>query len=127
MPITIKPQKKDNSESKGRMFDKIGVQFTDTKGNPYNGKYYITKEHDVCVCFLNGYIDSRGNPDKDGSKWAIQYKDGHSEWWRKGVIHRDNNLPAIITDYGSWEEYWDNNQLLLIKTDNIVVDEVKGK
>lgn len=35
---------------------------------------------------------------------------GHIEYWRKGCLHRDDNLPAVSTNGFTQNEFWVNGE-----------------
>ena len=66
----------------------------------------------VIVRFKDGYLD--GDTVIDGTtivQPAVE-AEGHIEFWRKGVPHRDEGLPAISTSGFSEHEYWENGKRL---------------
>jgi hypothetical protein len=100
----------DISKSRGLFLKFLGKQV----GNSEEGKVchgdYAIKE--TIIRFKDGYFhggaDTEGNPQP-----AIECGDGHTEWWEDGYLHRENG-PAIISDYGDWEEYWEHGKLVMI-------------
>jgi hypothetical protein len=42
----------------------------------------------------------------NGQIREIHYPDGHTEKWLNGYPDSGDGLPAVITDFGSTEEYW---------------------
>ena len=60
----------------------------------------------MIVRFKDGYIDGGYLP-------AIEYEDGGTEWWSKGM---PDGHPAIVTDFGTREEYWENGRLIRIES-----------
>lgn len=91
---------KTYSVSKCKRF--IGMLITDNSGKPLNGVKKTS--NGMVVRFKDGYIDGGYLP-------AIEYEDGGTEWWTKGY---PDGLPAVITDFGSREEYWENGKLIKI-------------
>jgi hypothetical protein len=68
---------------------------------------------DTVIRFSDGYI--HGGIDSEGSPQpAIECDDTHTEWWENGVPHREDG-PAVVSDFGDWEEYWNHGELLLIR------------
>lgn len=49
---------------------------------------------------------------------AVQMDDGHTEFWTNGYLNNDNHdsegnlMPAVITNYGTEEEFWINGKRL---------------
>lgn len=85
------------------------VKFTDEKENPLNG-IQIGEDRETILRFRDGQLDG-DVCDENGNlvtvKPAVE-KQGHLEYWRKNKLHRDNNLPAIISPGGTYNEYWEN-------------------
>jgi hypothetical protein len=67
---------------------------------------------DVIIRFAGGYIHGGKDPGGNGQP-AIECGDTHTEWWEDGVPHRDDG-PAVISDFGDWEEYWERGKLVSI-------------
>jgi hypothetical protein len=82
----------------------------DAGRGPYHGEYLVG---DVVLRFKNGFLDGGENIAGEPMP-AIDLPNGHNEWWKEGMIHRDDG-PAITTNWGSWEEYWDQGRLILIR------------
>jgi hypothetical protein len=67
---------------------------------------------ETIIRFEGGYI--HGGLDLDGRPQpAIECKDAHTEWWEKGFLHREGG-PAVVSDFGDWEEYWERGKLVSI-------------
>jgi hypothetical protein len=67
---------------------------------------------DCVIRFRDGFI--HGGKDPDGNPQpAIECVNAHTEWWEDGWLHRDGG-PAVIHDFGDWEEYWDHGNLVAI-------------
>jgi hypothetical protein len=45
---------------------------------------------------------------------AIELLNGHTEWWEEGQLHRDKG-PAVISQGGTWEEFWYHGELVSIR------------
>ncbi len=90
-------------------YNATGEKFTDEKGKPLDGTQ-IGEDRETILRFRDGYLDGDVF-DVNGKlitvKPAVE-KQGHLEYWRKNKLHRDNNLPAIISAGGSHNEYWEN-------------------
>lgn len=88
------------------------VRSFDENGKPAHGVRIFKKENGekVITRFLNGLLD--GDFLEDGIKQVTQPAvecEGHVEYWRKGMLHRDNGLPAVSTNGFTEEEWWENN------------------
>lgn len=89
----------------------------DDGGHPLNGKIEIGIYPYATIRFHNGMID--GNLyDNEGNILnrypAIEYQYYYShyeEYWTKGL---PDGLPAIIVNYGDYEESWMNKKLVKI-------------
>lgn len=60
--------------------------------------------------FLHGGVNSEGEP-QPAIECGFQ---NHVEWWEDGKLHRENG-PAVITEFGNWEEFWLQGQLQEIR------------
>jgi hypothetical protein len=68
---------------------------------------------EAIVRFKDGYI--HGGTDAEGAlQPAIECSNAHTEWWENGFLHREGG-PAIISDFGDWEEYWNHGNLVMIR------------
>ncbi len=83
--------------------------------HPADGEVVIDMHDDPAVfddCILrfkNGLLDG-------GDKPAVECPEtGHAEYWKNGRLHRDDGLPAVITNSGDREEYWLDGTLQYIK------------
>lgn len=89
------------------------IRSFDENGKPAEGTR-ITKtkeEKHTILRFKNGLLD--GDFSEDGVNLVVQpavETEGHIEYWRKGMLHRDNGLPAVSTNGFSENEYWENNK-----------------
>jgi hypothetical protein len=100
----------DITKSRGLFLKFMGKQVgNNEEGKPCNGDYLIKE---TVLRFKDGYLHG-GTDREDDPQPAIECGDGHTEWWEKGYIHRDEG-PAIISDYGDWEEYWEHGKLVMI-------------
>jgi hypothetical protein len=66
----------------------------------------------VVIRFAGGYIHGGKDPEGNGQP-AIECADSHTEWWDSGYLHREDG-PAVVSDFGDWEEYWDHGKLVSI-------------
>lgn len=55
---------------------------------------------------------------------AVVYKNGHKEYWENGLLHRENNLPAVLYADGS-KEYWHRG--LCHRDDGPAIDKINGQ
>lgn len=66
------------------------------------GKEKIT----AILNWKNGYLNSEENIP------AVQFEDFHTEYWENGLLSNKrtdaegNLMPAVISDYGTYFEYW---------------------
>jgi hypothetical protein len=59
--------------------------------------------------FKNGFLDGDSSTGSGRSLVKPAYEDeGHVEYWRDGVLHRDTNRPAVISGNGKIKEWWFN-------------------
>ena len=102
----------DKSYSHSRYLKFLGVVVGNQKtGVVCNGDYTVNGD---ISRFKNGLL--HGGKGLDGEDQpAIEFADGHTEWWENGLLHRDKG-PAIISDYGTWEEFWQQGELIMIHT-----------
>lgn len=89
------------------------IRSFDENGKPAEGtRITKTKEGKHTILrFKNGLLD--GDFSEDGVNLVVQpavETEGHIEYWRKGMLHRDNGLPAVSTNGFSENEYWENNK-----------------
>lgn len=126
--ITIIPSGIKDSKERHPQFH--GVPMLDSKGNILpDGKYFFDKEKTVIVCIYHGLIDGRGNSGEGSAGgWAIQHKDGHTEWWRSGYPYNsEETLPAVISEFGTWEEYWNRqHELVKIVQNDVYLDLIES-
>lgn len=87
--------------------------FLDENGNPLTGTAFLSDNETIIRCksgFLDGDVfDKNGNlvnviP-------AIEGK-GHIEYWRMNKLHRDGNLPAVISNNFTERQFWHNGEYL---------------
>ena len=84
-------------------------KFLDIKGKPLNG-VQISRDKTTVYRFRDGFLDGDVY-DMDGRfitvKPAVEAP-GHIEYWRKNMIHRDNDDAAVISEGFTVKEYWTN-------------------
>lgn len=110
----------DNNASCSRAKNFIGVPIIDENGKLLNGEviYKFRDEEEDTICrFVDGFLD--GNIyDKDGSvvekRPALEYGFGGKEYWTKGF---PNGSPAIIQNFGYYEEDWQNGTIQEIRNE----------
>lgn len=56
------------------------------------------------------WYDQQGVVHRDEDMPAVIYADGHQEWYKNGKLHRDGNKPAVIWPDGS-RSYYKSNKL----------------
>jgi hypothetical protein len=78
----------------------------DGLGNPVQGEIIAGDGTGTILRFVNGLLD--GDAITGGGIISLPAVEapGHLEWWRQGKLHRDNGLPAVISDNLSVYEWW---------------------
>ena len=101
----------DTSYSRAVNLKYQGVSvFEDKTQKPMHGEYQTGEE---ILRFKDGLL--HGGTDTDGIDMpAYENQDGCSEFFCNGLLHRDN-APAVIRDFGTWEEWWFQGNLLEIR------------
>ncbi len=97
------------------------VPAREKNGNLKNGQEYkilnnkFGRETISCILnWKNGFLSN------DDDIPAVQMDDGHIEYWTDGYLDNSeydsegNLLPAVIADYGTVEEYWQNGERIKI-------------
>lgn len=93
------------------------ILHNDEYGNLINGTRIDTIAYNndkkiILLRFRKGLLDG-DEYDENGNyietKPAVETT-GHIEYWRKGFIHRDDGLAAIITKGFSEKEFWENGR-----------------
>jgi hypothetical protein len=78
----------------------------DAKGKPLEGTLIDTEG--IIHRFRGGFLD--GDVEGSGGKFsvfpAVEWN-GHLEYWRQGALHRDNGLPAVVSEGFEVKEWWD--------------------
>lgn len=101
----------DKSYSKSECLKYQGVTvFNDVSQKPCDGQYMVS---DTIVRFKNGLLHGGKTPDGLDIP-AYETDIGHAEYFNKGLLHRVN-APAVISDWGDWEEWWNEGELILIR------------
>jgi hypothetical protein len=101
----------DKSYSRSLYLKFLGATVGNKKeGKPCEGDYNIGGK---ITRFKAGLL--HGGKGMDGqSQPAIEYPNGHTEWWEEGRLHRSDG-PAVITANGTWEEFWHQGELIMIR------------
>ena len=103
----------DKSYSKSECLKYQGVTvFNDVSQKPCDGQYMVS---DTIVRFRNG-LDIP----------AYETETGHTEYFENGFLHRVNG-PAVISDWGDWEEWWNEGELILIRARSSLKTELEKK
>lgn len=113
----------DKSYSKSQCLKYQGVTvFNDVSQKPCDGQYMVS---DTIVRFKNGLLHGGKTPDGLDIP-AYETDIGHTEYFENGLLHRVN-LPAVISDWGDWEEWWNEGKLILIRARGSLKTELKKK
>lgn len=67
--------------------------------------------NDVILRFRNGLLDGDSFL-RDGRRItqpAVE-TEGHVEYWREGMLHRDDGLAAVASNGFSEKEFWEHNK-----------------
>ena len=96
--------------------------FSDSTQKPCDGEYSVS---DTIVRFRNGLLHGGTTPDGLDIP-AYETETGHTEYFKNGLLHREN-APAVISDWGDWEEWWNEGKLVLIKTKASLKTELETK
>ena len=111
----------DKSYSKSECLKYQGVTvFNDVSQKPCDGQYIVS---DTTVRFKNGLLHGGKTPDGLDIP-AYETETGHTEYFENGFLHRVNG-PAVISDWGDWEEWWNKGELILIKASETLKTEVE--
>lgn len=103
-----------DSLSKYILSNGSGEPFVDENKVPLNGSYF-GDNGTLLLRFINGFLDG-DIFDADGNflqqKPAVESltAEGHQEYWRRGRLHRDDGLPAVIARGLSVREFWENGE-----------------
>lgn len=99
-----------NSNNNGKLnYDKENVLTEGTR---------IFSDGITILRFHNGLLDGDvyDNSGKlTNTKPAVEGP-GHIEYWRCGMLHRDNNLPAVSSKGFTVKEYWNNGEYIKTET-----------
>lgn len=116
-------QTNDNRMSRSQNLKFQGVSiFNDVTQKPCNGTY---ETNGTIVRFKNGLLHG-GKNEEHFDLPAYQTEEGHIEFFENGLLHREN-APAVISDWGDWEEYWNHGELILIKSANKIELDIENE
>lgn len=110
----------DNNSSSSRAKQFINVPVIGADNNLLNGeyKYKFKGEEEETVCrFVEGFLDGNIYDDKGNiveRRPALEYGFGGVEYWTKGC---PDGFPAIIQNFGYYEEDWKNGQIQEIRNE----------
>jgi hypothetical protein len=101
----------DKSHSRSLYLKFLGATVGNKEtGVPCNGDYNVNGD---ISRFKNGLLHG-GTGIEGEAQPAIELLNGHTEWWEDGFLHRDDG-PAVITQHGTWEEFWLHGELMMIR------------
>jgi hypothetical protein len=83
----------------------------DSGGKPKQGE--VVTEEGVILRFVDGLLDGNVIVGYSGYSLPAVEAPGHLEWWRRGVLHREGGLPAVISGNFQELEWWENGKKLL--------------
>ena len=123
MNETIEMKTPDIKYSKSECLKYQGVTvFNDVSQKPCDGEYTVS---DTIVRFRNGLLHGDKTPDGLDIP-AYETETGHTEYFKNGFLHREKG-PAVITDWGDWEEWWNEGELILIRARSSLKTELEKK
>ena len=123
MNETIEMKTPDIKYSKSECLKYQGVTvFNDVSQKPCDGEYTVS---DTIVRFRNGLLHGDKTPDGLDIP-AYETETGHTEYLKNGFLHRVNG-PAVISDWGDWEEWWNEGELILIRARSSLKTELEKK
>jgi hypothetical protein len=99
----------DKGKSRSRYLKFLGGTFMSEGMKIADGDYLI---EEVILRFKDGQLHG-GTDVNGGARAAVEFPDTHHEYWEGGVLHRADG-PAVITDWGNWEEWWSRGELVKI-------------
>lgn len=123
MNETIEMKTPDIKYSKSECLKYQGVTvFNDVSQKPCDGEYTVSE---TIVRFRNGLLHS--DKTLDGLDIpAYETETGHTEYFKNGFLHREKG-PAVITDWGDWEEWWNEGELIFIRARGTFKTEIEKK
>lgn len=123
MNETIEMKTPDIKYSKSECLKYQGVTvFNEVSQKPCDGEYTVS---DTIVRFRNGLLHGDKTPDGLDIP-AYETETGHTEYLKNGFLHREKE-PAVISDWGDWEEWWNEGELILIRARGTFKTEIEKK
>lgn len=119
--IEMRTPGKENSKSECLKYQGVTV-FNDVSRKPCDGEYMVSG---TIVRFRNGLLHGGTTPEGLDIP-AYETDTGHTEYFENGILHRENG-PAIISDWGDWEEWWNNGELVLIRARGTLRTEIEKR
>lgn len=119
--IEIKTPDKSYSKSECLKYQGVTV-FNDVTQKPCDGQYMVSE---TIVRFRNGLLHGGKTPDGLDIP-AYETESGHTEYFENGLLHRVN-APAVISDWGDWEEWWNEGELIFIRAKGSLETEIEKK
>lgn len=107
--IELKTSDKRYSRAVNLKYQEVSV-FSDVTKKPCDGEYNVDG---TFVRFRNGLLHGGKGPDGFDVP-AYETEDGHCEYFTNGLLHREG-MPAVISDFGEWEEWWLHGKLIMIR------------
>jgi hypothetical protein len=105
-------------DSRSRFLDFIGKRFLEKYEDEeemlfYEGDLGLEREGEDGICIVRLREGFLSNLERPGGEIlpAVEAWDGHTEWWEKGLLHREEG-PAVITECGGREEYWEKGRFI---------------
>jgi hypothetical protein len=102
-----------NEQSHSRYIESNGGEelCRDEKRNPLNGEIFT--QDGFIHRFFGGLLDGDTKTGA-GTVSALPAVEGpgHLEWWRSGRLHRDNGLPAVVSDNFQHQEWWEQGKYI---------------
>ncbi len=126
----IKTNDTRKSRAKNLKYQGVSI-FDDKTTNPCHGEFSIQRKIirngdettiTETVNFRHGLLQNRR--DSEGLIVPAYRTDfGDAEYFENGLLHRENG-PAVICDWGNWEEWWHQGSLVMIRTTNKITSEI---
>ncbi len=90
------------------------IRSFDENGKPAEGVRMMNKDgKEIILRFRHGLLD--GDSFTKNGKRIVQpavETEGHIEYWRGGMLHRDDGLEAVYSNGFTTKEYWENGKKL---------------
>lgn len=120
MDNIVELQTDDRTMSKSENLKYSGVTvFNDVTRKPCDGEYNIDG---TIIRFKDGLLHGGKTPDGLDVP-AYETETGHTEFFENGLLHRDG-YPAVISDWGNWEEWWSHGNLIFIRARGSIKSEL---